>query len=75
MKDELDKLSLEELQDKFKSLEIKYNEDIFNDKDKIVFYCSKTRGFSRMKVNNQVASNPIGFYESSTNFCKLPYVV
>jgi len=25
-----------------------------------------------MKVNNQVASNPIGFYESSTNFCKLP---
>jgi len=27
---------------------------------------------SKMKVNNQVASNPIGFYESSTNFCKLP---
>jgi hypothetical protein len=27
---------------------------------------------SRMKVNNQVASNPIGFYESSKNFCKLP---
>ena len=25
-----------------------------------------------MKVNNQVASNPIGFYESSSNFCKLP---
>jgi len=27
---------------------------------------------SKMKVNNQVASNPIGFYESSKNFCKLP---
>ena len=27
---------------------------------------------SRMKVNNQVASNPIGFYEESKNFCKLP---
>ena len=27
---------------------------------------------SRMKVNNQVASNPIGFYEASKNFCKLP---
>ena len=26
----------------------------------------------RMKVNNQVASNPIGFYEASKNFCKLP---
>ena len=25
-----------------------------------------------MKVNNQVASNPIGFYEESSNFCKLP---
>ena len=27
---------------------------------------------SKMKVNNQVASNPIGFYESASNFCKLP---
>ena len=27
---------------------------------------------SKMKVNNQVASNPIGFYESANNFCKLP---
>ena len=73
MKYELDKLSLEELQDKFKELEIKYDEGIFNDKDKIIFsIVQKLGGFSRMKVNNQVASNPIGFYESSTNFCKLP---
>jgi len=27
---------------------------------------------SKMKVNNQVASNPVGFYESSNNFSKLP---
>ena len=27
---------------------------------------------SKMKVNNQVASNPIGFYEASNNFSKLP---
>tara|TARA_B110001469_G_C9648293_1_gene329193 strand:+ start:1640 stop:2722 length:1083 start_codon:yes stop_codon:yes gene_type:complete len=27
---------------------------------------------SKMKVNNQVASNPIGFFESSNNFNKLP---
>ena len=25
-----------------------------------------------MKVNNQVASNPIGYYESSKNFAQLP---
>ena len=25
-----------------------------------------------MKINNQVASNPIGFYEESKNFAKLP---
>ena len=25
-----------------------------------------------MKVNNQVASNPVGFYEASNNFSKLP---
>jgi len=27
---------------------------------------------SKMKVNNQVASNPIGYYEESKNFAKLP---
>ena len=27
---------------------------------------------SKMKVNNQVASNPLGFYEKSNNFAKLP---
>lgn len=27
---------------------------------------------SKMKVNNQVASNPVGFYEASNNFAKLP---
>ena len=32
----------------------------------------KQGGFQKKLVNNQVASNPIGFYESSTNFCKLP---
>ncbi len=73
MKDDLEKLSLEELQDKFKELEIKHDDDIVNEKDKIIFsIIQKQGGFSRMKVNNQVASNPIGFYESSTNFCKLP---
>lgn len=29
-------------------------------------------GVSKMKVNNQVASNPIGFYEAGKNFADLP---
>ncbi len=35
-------------------------------------YLKPNGDVSKMKVNNQVASNPIGFYESSKNFCKLP---
>ena len=35
-------------------------------------YLKPDGNISKMKVNNQVASNPIGFYESSNNFCKLP---
>ena len=32
----------------------------------------KQGGISKMKVNNQVASNPIGFYEAGKNFADLP---
>ena len=35
-------------------------------------YLKPDGNISKMKVNNQVASNPIGFYESSKNFCSLP---
>jgi len=35
-------------------------------------YMLKDGKKSKMKVNNQVASNPIGFYEESNNFSKLP---
>ena len=35
-------------------------------------YINKNGKKSKMKVNNQVASNPIGFYESSKNFANLP---
>jgi hypothetical protein len=35
-------------------------------------YLKEDGSVSKMKVNNQVASNPIGFYESANNFCKLP---
>jgi len=38
----------------------------------IMFLISKRDGVSKMKVNNQVASNPVGFYEAGKNFADLP---
>jgi hypothetical protein len=73
IKENLDKLSHEELKIKIKDLNLNLSDDIINDKNKIIFsIIEKQGGISRMKVNNQVASNPIGFYEESKNFCKLP---
>ncbi len=54
------------------------SEDLLDEKNElsrdelIHFIIKKKGGISKMKVNNQVASNPIGFYEESKNFCKLP---
>ena len=75
IKEELDKLSLEELQEKFKKEEIKCKdiESVINNRDELIYLIiKKLNGISKMKVNNQVASNPIGFYEASKNFCHLP---
>ena len=52
-------------------LEIKYSEDISTE-DCIKLLIKKQGGISKMKVNNQVASNPIGFYEAGKNFADLP---
>ena len=52
---------------------VEYPEEISTDKDELIaFYIKKQNGVSKMKVNNQVASNPIGYYEESKNFAKLP---
>ncbi len=73
MKEELDKLSIEELNEIVKGLEIKFKESDIMDKESIIhLIIKKQNGVSKMKVNNQVASNPIGFYESSKNFAELP---
>ena len=73
MKEELDKLSIEKLNEKIKELKIKYKEIDIKDKESIInLIIKKQNGVSKMKVNNQVASNPIGFYESSKNFAELP---
>ena len=75
IKEELDKLSLEELQKMFKEEEIKCRnvDNVINNRDELIhLIIKKLNGVSKMKVNNQVASNPIGFYEESKNFCHLP---
>lgn len=40
--------------------------------DIIIAIVTKDGGVSKMKVNNQVASNPIGYYEGAKNFADLP---
>lgn len=73
MKEEYDNFEEEELRKMISDLEIKFNEDDIKSKDDLVYLIIKKKnGVSKMKVNNQVASNPIGFYESSKNFAELP---
>jgi len=49
------------------------DKDEDDDKDSLILELIKRQGgISKMKVNNQVASNPIGFYEESKNFADLP---
>ena len=73
MKEQLDKLSIDELISKIKELDIKHKDQDLQDKQDIIhLIIKKKNGISKMKVNNQVASNPIGFYGSSKNFAELP---
>tara|TARA_B100001094_G_scaffold20556_1_gene17394 strand:+ start:7008 stop:8165 length:1158 start_codon:yes stop_codon:yes gene_type:complete len=73
MKEELDNLTIEEILEKMNDLNIEYPEEISTNKDELIaFYIKNQNGVSKMKVNNQVASNPIGYYEESKNFAKLP---
>ena len=67
----LSPLDIQELFQKCNELEIKYPED-GEKEDLIMLIIKKQDGVSKMKVNNQVASNPIGFYESGKNFADLP---
>ena len=43
-----------------------------NKEELIIQVIKQQNGVSKMKVNNQVASNPIGFYEAGKNFADLP---
>lgn len=67
LKDEYDKLSDTELQQKAIVLEVK-EKDRNKERDELILeIIKKENGVSKMKVNNQVASNPIGFYEANKN--------
>ena len=64
LKEEYEKLSFEELQ--VKAIELDCN--VSTTKDELILeLIKKQNGISKMKVNNQVASNPIGFYEKNKN--------
>ena len=64
LKEELDKLSIEEFKQRFIQEVKELNENLDRElmTNEII---KKNNGISKMKVNNQVASNPIGFYEES----------
>ena len=75
MKDELDLLSDDEIKNKAieKGIKLLDKEKKELSKEELIFaIIKKDGGISKMKVNNQVASNPIGFYESGKNFATLP---
>ncbi len=71
LKEELDKLLIEDLKQKY-TQEIKELKEDLSREQLINEIIKKNNGISKMKVNNQVASNPIGFYEESKNFANLP---
>ena len=64
-------LDITEIFEECNQLQIKYPENISKE-DCILLLIKNQNGISKMKVNNQVASNPIGFYEAGKNFADLP---
>ncbi len=66
MYESLSPLDESELLTKCNELSIKLKEGLSKE-DLIQLIIKKSGGVSKMKVNNQVASNPIGFYESGKN--------
>ena len=69
--DSLSPLDESELCAKCDEFNIKRKDDMHKEQ-LIIALIKKQGGISKMKVNNQVASNPIGFYESGKNFADLP---
>lgn len=71
LNDQLQLLSIDDIKDKAIQDNVSFTED--DTKDDIIYKLMKSKHLiSSMKINNQVASNPIGYYEESKNFAKLP---
>jgi len=71
LKEELELFDIEEVKKRTLDLNIEVLED--DSKEDLIYKIVDSKKLvSSMKVNNQVASNPIGFYEESKNFAKLP---
>ena len=72
LKEELDLLTIEDIKQRCSdSKEITIDDS--DSKEDIIYKIVKSKNLvSSMKINNQVASNPIGYYEESKNFAKLP---
>ena len=71
MKEWYDPMDIVELRELCVKNEIKIDDELSKD-EVILKLIKQAGGISKMKVNNQVASNPIGFYESGKNFADLP---
>ena len=71
MKELYDPMDITEIQ----ALCIQHDVEVLDEdsKEDLILKLIKAKGgVSKMKVNNQVASNPIGFYEAGKNFADLP---
>lgn len=71
LKDILNEYSLEDLKKRYTE-EVKEITEELEKEFMINEIIRKNNGISKMKVNNQVASNPIGYYEAGKNFADLP---
>jgi len=70
LKEKYENLNLDELINISSELEL--NTEDLNKEDIIMNILKKQGGVSKMKVNNQVASNPIGFFDADNKMCNLP---
>jgi len=71
LKEELELLDFENVKKRTLDLNLEVLDE--DSKEDLIYKIVKSNNLvSSMKVNNQVASNPIGFYEESKNFAKLP---
>ena len=71
MKELYDPMDITEIQALCVQHEVKALDE--DSKEDLILKLIKAKGgVSKMKVNNQVASNPIGFYEAGKNFADLP---